>query len=71
MQRALDGLHRDDPAFPQGVAVHLDELLQAFITGLETFRAGVEASPQKKALVTERAGKVPVWWSSEVVHNST
>jgi len=60
-QETLDQIRRDDPTYPIVVAVYLDDLLRAFMDGLEKYREDVESSPQKKALVTERAGKVPIY----------
>lgn len=56
-QESLDQLRRDDPTFNGGVAVYLDDLLKAFIDGLERFREDVKSSPEKVKIVTERAGK--------------
>jgi hypothetical protein len=67
-QESLDLNHRDDPTFPSGVAVYLDELLQAFSSGIQRFREDVESSPQKLELVTERAGKVPVFWKKQFLY---
>ena len=47
------------------VAVYLDELLQAFIEGIERFREDVEPSPEKAKIVTERAGNVPIYWKRD------
>ncbi len=65
LQESLDLNRRDDPTFPDGVAVYLDELLQAFVDGLERFRKDVESSSEKVTLVTERAGKVPIFWKRD------
>jgi len=70
LQESLDLNHRDDPTFPGGVAVYLDELLQAFSDGLERFREDVKSSPQKLELVTERAGKVPVFWEKQFLYGA-
>jgi hypothetical protein len=64
MQEALDDLRRDAPEF-HGVAVYLDELLAAFVEGLERFRKDVEGSVQKTKIVMGRAGKVPVFWKKQ------
>jgi hypothetical protein len=62
LQESLDLNCHDDQTFPGGVAVYLDELLQAFVDGLKAFRENVESSPEKAKLVIERAGKVLVIW---------
>jgi len=64
---SLDLVHRDDPTLPPAVAVYLDELLQAFVDGLGRFRQDVKANPSKAKLVRERAGKVPVFFETEML----
>jgi hypothetical protein len=66
-QESLNQLRRDDPTF-HGIAVYLDDLLKSFIDGLEKYRQDVESSPQKMKLVTERAGKVPVFWEKKFLY---
>jgi hypothetical protein len=64
-QESLDRTRLDEPTFPAVIAVYLDELLQAFIDGIGKFREDVESSPEKAKLVTERAGKVPIFWKRD------
>lgn len=70
MERSIELNRRDDPTFPDSVAVYLDELLQAFMDGMARFRKDVESSPEKTSLVAKRAGKVPVLWSNKFLYGA-